>query len=226
MNITRQYELASGKYIIGLYTTKDAAYNLGFGSVPYPVTSVLSTPGPYQLHTHDSGQRIRGFLEKWSHNFFMIQSTFEFPVSGQARFDEQGLHLMIENVTPYKIVDCQVYFKNRLFSLDDNILPDREYIKNITRSEIEKQELFDERQAELIAKSGNTTSSSSFLQRMQKSLAKDVFIAVHSQYTSEQETLYLIGWIQSGIIQAEFTKSGVVGEDLTLITWEIPIDVT
>jgi hypothetical protein len=232
INITRQQKLASGKYIIGLYTTKETVYNLGFGSVPYPVTFIVSTtstqniPGSYQLYAHDSGQRVKGLSEKWSYNFFMVQSTFEFPISGQARFDEQNLHLTIKNVTPHKLIDCQVYFKNRLFPLSDDILPDTEYTKNITRSEIEKQELFDAQQAEKTAKSSNTSISSSFLQRMQKSLAKDVFIAVHSQYPSEQETLYLIGWVHSGIIQADFTKSGIVGEDLTLITWEIPVDVT
>ena len=55
-------------------------------------------------------------------------------------------------------------------------------------------------------------------------LVKDVLGAVHSQYQSRRDILYLIGWVQSGIMEVDFSESGTTGEDLILITWEIPVN--
>ena len=228
MNITGQHQIAFGKYIIGLYAKKDTVYTVNFGAGSYPVTHLLSkdpdkrVPGPYVLHLSDSGQRISGVLEKWSYNFFMIAPPVDFPVVGQALMDEQRLRLRIENRTPYQIVDCWVYFQSRVFVLGD-ILPNTEQIKDIPQADINSREPFTEQEAELLIKSPHPSSSLSFLKMMQKELAKDALLAVQSKYGSGQNTLCLIGWIPSGILQAGFGKAGISGENLTLIAWEIPV---
>jgi hypothetical protein len=231
MNIAGQRQIASGQYLIGLYSMKDTAYDFSFGSGTYPVTYLLpekmekNIPNRYVLHENPSEQRVTGFAEKWSYAFFTLNTTLEFPVVGQAELDDQRLRIMIENMTSYTISDCQVYFDDRVFFVGD-IVPGKEQTKSITRSEMRDKELFDEQQAERIAKNIDENSPSAFVTTLQKNLGKDVLLATHLRYQSRRDSLYFIGWIQSGIIQVSFTKPGIIGQDLTLITWEIPINVT
>jgi len=229
MNIAGQHKIASAKYIIGLYSIKEREYNLNFGTISYPVAYFLpenlnkKIPGQHVLHEDPSGQGVTGFAGKWSYNFFMLHTKIEFPVVGQAHLDDQHLRIMIENMTPHKIINCQVYFDKQVLFLGD-ILPNKKHTKDITRSEMETKEPFDKQNIEGFVKNINSDDSLSFLEAMQKNLTKDVLLKVHSQFQSRRDSVYLIGWTQSSIIKAGFTKPEITsGEDLTLITWEIPI---
>ena len=223
-----QKGMALGNYSIGIYSIEKTEYTLDFGSSPNPITHLLSeisnkkTPGIYVLHEQNSIQQIKGISSKWSHNFFAVNSTLEFPLMSQAHLDAQRLRITIENMTPYKIMDCWGYFDSRLFFLGD-IWPDNTQTKTITTTTLKNRNFFDYRDADQVMHTFETTDLSSSLKTIQKELIKEILPAVHSIYQSRQDTLYVIGWIQSDIMKANFTSPGIIGEHLTLISWEIPI---
>jgi hypothetical protein len=229
MNLAGQHKIVSAKYIIGFYSVKDTEYNLHFGTDSHPVTYFLpehlspKIPGRHVLREDTFGQHVTGFIGKWSSDYFMLHTKFEFPIAGQAQLDDQHLRILIENMTPHKLTNCQVYFNNQLFFLG-NILPHKKHTEDIMRPETENNEPFDKQNIGQFVKSIATDQSSSFVNAMQKSLTKDVLLEIHSQ--ARQDTMYLIGWIRSGVIKADFTKQEIIGEELTLITWKIPVSDT
>ena len=178
------------------------------------------TPDHYVVYETNSGQHIQGFSEKWSHNFFTLKVKLEFPILSQARFAEQELHIMINNMTPHSITDCWGYFDQQFFFLDD-IMPGEKQVKTIAQSKMLTEKLL-ELEAEQFV-SNLVLKDSSPLSTMQRELTKDILRTVHATYQDRQDVLYLIGWIESGIIQTSFSGPGIIGEDLTLITWEIPV---
>jgi hypothetical protein len=225
MNIAGQHQIAFGHYIIGLYPIKETAYTIHFGTESYPVTHLLSqqpekkTPDPYVVYATNSEQHIQGFSEKWSHNFFTLNVKLEFPILSQARFDAEDLHIMINNMTPHSIKDCWGYFDQQFFFLDE-IMPGDKQVKTIAQSAMVTEKLLTELETEQFI---SNLAMKDLVTTMQRGLIKDILGTVQATYQDRQDVVYLIGWIESGIIQARFTGPGIIGEDLTLITWEIPI---
>jgi hypothetical protein len=37
--------------------------------------------------------------------------------------------------------------------------------------------------------------------------------------------MVLIGWVQTGVIQPVFEQSKALGENLTLVNWELPVGI-
>lgn len=229
MNLTGQHKIASAKYLIGLYSVRDTEYNFHFGEDLHPVTYFLpehlspKIPGRHVLHEDISGQHVTGFIGKWSSDFFMFHTKFEFPVAGQARLDAQHLRILIENMTPHKLTNCQVYFDNRVFFVGD-ILPHKKHTEELMRPETDNNAPFDRQNIGQFVENIATDKSSSFVKAMQKNLAEEVLLEIYSQ--SRRDRIYLIGWIESGIIKANFTDQEIAGENLTLMTWEIPVNDT
>lgn len=253
LDFSGQHHIASGQYVVGLYALQETDYTLQFEAASYPVTPILSKnsrrniPIPYQIHEELTGQQVTGTLEKWSHNFFLLHTNIEFPVTGQTSLDEQGLRLFLDNLSSYPILDCLVYFENKVFFVGD-VSPGEKQTKEIPRTEIRLKEVFEKQQTESIIdriESHRTTASlpadsedliqralrvlypnaqsKAFFTTMQKDLMNDVLWAVHSDYQSRPDVLCLIGWVPVGLIQAVVPESGTRGEELTLIIWEIPI---
>ncbi len=253
LNLAGQHHVASGEYTVGLYSIRESSYTLQFPAASYPIRPVLSQafrrdiPDPYRLEETLAGQQVTGALEKWSHNFFRLHTSVELLLSGQAVPDEQGIALLLDNLTPHTVMDCRIYVDNKVFFLG-NIPPGKDQRQQISQTDIRQQEFFDDRQAEKIfsniethrpGPSGDISFSDrinsvlqalsgepaagSFLTAIQKNLAADIFRAVHAQYQSQQDVLCLIGWIPAGFVPMKIDKPGVRGEELTLLTWEIPI---
>jgi len=47
--------------------------------------------------------------------------------------------------------------------------------------------------------------------------------SVHSRYHSREDTLHLFGWIESDLISINLNHSGINGEGVALLEWEIPV---
>jgi hypothetical protein len=228
INIAGQDQIAFGQYVIGLYPIKDTTYTVHFGPEAYPVTHLLleqpekKTPDQYVVYETNSGQHIQGSSEKWSHNFFTLNVKLEFPIVGQARFEAQDLHLMIDNMTPHSITGCWGYFDRQLFFLDE-IIPGEKQVKTIAQSAMLTKNFLTEPETEQFVSNPGSHNASSLLNRMQQGLIQDILRTVDATYQDRQDVLYLLGWIESGIIPTSFSEPGIIGEDLTLITWEIPV---
>jgi hypothetical protein len=230
LNVSGQNKVTSGKYIVGLYSLKKLAYHLNFGSMSQPINTVISKrsnrkiPHPYTIEDNYSGQQILGSLDKWSHSFYMINSKFDSPIEGHALRDNHHLTLSVENKLSQNIVDCLLYFKKR-FLFIDNILANKRQIIKLKLSDLKKTEIFNDQEVEPIIEHLGINASSSYLKKTQNKLIKDLILGVHAKYKSKPDRVFLIGWVQTGVIQPEFKQTRLLGEDLTLVNWELPVGI-
>ena len=222
---------ASVRYILGLYALKKSPYRVGFGSFSYPVTHVLSKrlkkkiPNPYVLHENYNRLQIAGSLDEWSHSFYMIKSIFDSPLEGHALRDSHHLTIKVENKLPHKIVDCLVYFKKRFLVIDD-IPANKQQIIKLRLSELRKTEIFNDHEAEQIINRFDNKATPSYLKTSQKKLVKDVLLGIHAKYKTKRDRLFLIGWLQAGVIQPKFKQTHPLGENLTLVSWELTVEMS
>jgi hypothetical protein len=231
LDVSDQNSPSSAKYIIGLYTLKKSAYSLNFGSLSQPVTHILSKrskgkiPNPYVVQENYTGQQIVGSINKWSHSFYMFNSKFDAPFVGQAFRDNQHLTIRVENKLPHKIVDCLVYFKKRFLFIDD-ILGNNQQIMKLKLSDLKNTEIFNDHEAERIIQRLDVDAAPSYLKTTQKKLTKDLLFGIHAKYKSAPNRVFLVGWVQAGVIHPKFIQSHPLGENLTLINWELPVKMT
>ena len=223
--------LASVKHIVGLYALEKAEYSLRFGSVSKPVTHILSKrskqkiPSPYVLHESYSGQQILGFLNNWSHNFYIINSKLDSPLVGHVLRDDHDLTLMVENKLPFSLVNCMIYFKKRFILIDD-ILAKKQNIQKLKLSELKKTEIFNDQEAERIISRFESSNALSFLKSMQSKLTKDVLLQIHEKYKLKRDSLFLIGWGRGRVTQPIFDQANPAGKSLTMVNWVLPVEIT
>jgi hypothetical protein len=230
LDVSGPSNVASAKYIIGLYALKKSAYRLGFESFSNSITHILAkrskkkTPAPYVIHENHIGQQIISILNKWDHSLYMVTSKIKSPVVGQAVRDNQHLTLTIENTLPHRIVDCMIYYKKRFVFIDDIRANKRQHIK-LKLSNLRKTEIFYEQQAEQIINRLNVHAAPSYLKTSQRKLTEDVIRGIHAKFSSKRDSVVLIGWVQGGVMQPEFDQTHPRSENLTLINWEIPVEI-
>jgi hypothetical protein len=228
MNIKGAGTITSMKYILGLYALHNGDYRLSFGPEIYPITAIM--PEKYEdetLHNfvlleNNTEQTVSISLDKWSYRFLKMNTFMKFPVRGKAVMDEQGLVITIENRSPYAITDCQVYLANNFYSIGD-IDPNKKQVKRLGRSILNEQGFFRIQEAGVIAEGFAPDSPDSLLQKIQKSLMKDLLISIHSLYNSQQNRLHLFGWIESHVIRTSLEKTGLTAGGVALLEWEIPV---
>jgi hypothetical protein len=231
LDISDRNSPASLRYFIGLYALKKTTYRLDFGASSYPVTHILSKrsknkiPNPYVLDENYSGQHIVGFLNKWSHSFYKINSKLDAPLAGHAERDDRQLTIRVENKLPHKIVDCLVYYKKR-FVFVDEIMSDTQQKIQLKFSDLKKTEIFNEQAMEQITNRYQINGASSYLKISQKNLTADVLREIHNKYKLNSDSLVIIGWIQAGVFQPGFNRDLASGENLTLLKWVLPVEMT
>jgi hypothetical protein len=231
LDISDRNSPATLKYFIGLYALKKTSYSLDLGASSYPVTHILSKhsknriPNPYVLDENYSGQHIVGSLNKWSHSFYKINSKLDAPLAGHAERDDRQLTIQVENKLPLKIVDCLVYYKKR-FVFVDKLLSNTQQKIQLKFSDLKKIEIFNEQALEQITKRYQVDGASSYLKISQQNLTADVLRAIHDQYKLNTDRLVIIGWIPDGVFQPGFHRDLGSGENLTLLKWVLPVEMT
>jgi hypothetical protein len=222
---------AAAKYFIGLYSLINLEYGLNFGSYSYPVSHIISKnsntqiPNPYVLQKKDSGQHISGSLQPWSHNFYKLDLQIASPLAGSARRDKSFLTLVVENRLLHNLVDCLIYFKKRFLWVDDILAGNRQTIK-INLAKLKKKEIFSEHELETIVKRFDGNGSASYFRKTQRNLTSDLLLEIHNKYQSRPDSIILVGWMQAGLIQPEFNQTSPAGAGITMINWELPVEIT
>jgi hypothetical protein len=230
LSVSGQNKVASGRYIVGLYSLKKLSYRLNFGVMPQPISAIVSKrsnrkiPHPYTIEDTFSGQRILGFLDEWSHSFYIINSTFESPIQGHALRDSHHLTLSIENKFPRRIINCLIYFKKRFLFIDD-ILALKQQTIALKLSDLTKTEIFNDQEIEKIIDGLGIKASSSYIKTIQNNLIKNLILGIDAKYRSKPDSMVLIGWVQTGMIQPVFEQSRPLSENLTLVNWELPVGI-
>ncbi|MBW1708373.1 MAG: hypothetical protein JRG97_07370 [Deltaproteobacteria bacterium] len=221
---------ASSQMIVGLYSMQDKEYRINLGLKSHPVTSILpaldvgETLRSLTLHENSAGQSVMISLDRWSYRFFKFDTAVELPIRGKAFKDEQGIVIAVENMTPHLITYCQVYYNGRFFIFGD-IAPDKKLVKRLDSSALEAVELFDVKELEPATSGTGSKTPGPLLKKIQKKSLKDLLLSIHSRYKSQPESLHLIGWIESAVIPIHLTNARATRQDVTLIEWEIPLDL-
>jgi hypothetical protein len=229
MKISRPSNIASFKYMVGLYTLQEGKYRLRFGQELYPVTALRpekyeeETLHNFTLHESNTEQTVLVSLDRWSHRFFKINARINCPIRGKAFMDKQGLIITIENTSPFTIVDCHVYFANRFLSFG-SIDSAKKQVKRLERSIIDQKKLFQVQDVDHITEDIVQSRPTSLLERIKKDIMKDLLLLIHSLYNARKDTLHLFGWIESNVISISFDHPGILGEGVTLVELEIPIE--
>jgi hypothetical protein len=177
------------------------------------------------LQKKDSGQHIVGSIQRWSHNFYKLNLHFTSPLAGYARRDKSFMMLMVENKLPHNLVNCLIYYKKRFLLVADILASSRQTIK-FNLAELKKKEIFSEHQVETIIRRFDGNGSASYLRKTQRYLTSDLLLEIHDRYKSRPDTMILVGWVQAGLIQPEFNQTSPPGAGITMINWELPVEIT
>ena len=222
---------AYATYFIGLYSLKKMPYEIDFGAYSYPVTPILSehsrakTPSPYVLHIDSGGPRIVGSASRWSHNFYKLNFDLESPLAGYARQDNTYLTLALENKLPHNLVDCLIYYNRRFLRIDDVAAHSHPTLR-LRLAELKETETFNDQELEKIINYFDSRGSASYLRAMQFNLIKDLLLEIHHKYQGRSGSMIFIGWVPAGLIQPAFNRSRPAGNGLTLVNWELPVEIT
>lgn len=229
LHLSEQQKIAFGQYLIGLYSLKTTAYTLNWGTDFSPIIPVLppasekSTPQNFVIHEQEGTQYILGTSEQWVPGFFMVQKALEFPMLSEARRDVREIQLVIRNMTPYTISDCWIYFDNRLFALGD-VATDSMPTFSISESKFEQMPILDEQYLRQLVQEFQANGTSSAAKAIQKDLFSMALREIQTEYQAKRNMISVFGWIQSTVIQTHFTQPAISGDNLTLLTWEIPLN--
>lgn len=230
LHVQGNASFAFGEYLLGVYALKNTTYNFGFGREGYPLRPLIAqnsqqqTPEPYVLQESERGLRIHGTLEKWSYNFFRFSSSFEFPIRAEAQYKaEEGLHLNLENHTPYQLKSVYGYFAGRIFPIG-NIPTDSTVTKSLKVAAIQAQEPLDSSQLQNLLQSIPENGSLPFWQRMQRDLTKALFGNIQKTYEQREDLLILTGWMSSALLEADLADPDNIGVSAAYVTWAIPME--
>ncbi len=228
LKLSDQDMIASSKHIIGLYSVRKGEYRLNLGPTFHPVTPIFlgkpkdETQHSLTLDEKNGEQTVLISLDRWSHQFIKMNSMIDFPIRGEAFMDEQGLVIMIENLTPHTIIDCQIYFTNNLIFLGD-IAPCKKQVKRLSRPVIGQKGLSQIQVAGLIVESNRPNAHTFFLENMKQNIIEDILPSIHSRHHSRRDAIHLFGWITSDVVPISLMRPGISGEGVALIEWEIRV---
>jgi hypothetical protein len=143
----------------------------------------------------------------------------DFQIRGQAFLDDQGLLIMVENMTSHTILDGRIFYAGRFFSIGD-IASGKKLVKRLGNTEINKRALFLPDSASSLVEEMVGDHPSSLFENIRNSLLESLLLQVYSRYHGKQEVIYLFGWIASGVIQNPLTGPGSDGDGVTLLGFE------
>ena len=222
---------ATATYVIGLYSLKKLDYALNFGPYTAPVSHIIpdksetKIPSPYILQKMDGGQQIIGSSPRWSHSFYKLNMHVVSPLAGSALRDKSDMTLMVENRLPHNLVDCLIYYRKRFLFVEDILAGSRQTLKvNLTK--LMKKEYFGEHAVAAIIRRFEDNGSAAYLRKTQRHLTPDLLLEIHNKYRSRPDSMILVGWVQAGLIQPQFNQAHPPGAGITMINWELPVEIT
>ena len=225
LKTSNQNMTANAEYVGGLYGLKHGNHRLNFGTTFYPLVPIRPdwprdvTLRTLAFHENEEDQILSIPLEKWSHRFLKMSMRMDFQIRGQAFRDDQGILIMVENMTSHTILDGRIYYAGRFFSVGD-IVSGKKPVKRLTNMEIVKGALFHPEEASSMVEEMVGDHPSSPFENFKNSLLEGLLLQVYSRYHGKQEVIYLFGWIASSVIQNPLTSIGTDAEGVALLGWE------
>lgn len=207
LKLVDKRQITSMQYLFGLYSLRGGDYSIHFDPPRQPISPVATQIAgverhfDFEIRQDDKGQEILVSMDPWSCRFFEMDTRAFFPMGGEASMDRHKLALFIENMTPYTISDCQVYFANRLLDVG-SIEPDHRAIKRFAKGTIQRKKELTIDAFESISTEMFPNSSTSFMNRMKRDLMMETLKRLHSLYSHREDVALLLGWIDANVIPA------------------------
>ncbi|MBW1961269.1 MAG: hypothetical protein JRJ04_07420 [Deltaproteobacteria bacterium] len=206
-----QDSMASIEQVIGLYSIKATPYEVRFGPEFLPIRPLWvknkdnRIPNSYLFYDNNETTWLAGYAQRWSSNFFIIESSIGFPVFAQVLEDEKGFTILIQNRTAHDIKACWGYVRGHYFSLGD-IFSNTKDTWRIRASQLVNKENMNQRTTDHWGE-----------------LSANLMEAVHLNYQSKPDTMCLVGWISPGPLPVTVDPSDHSGKNMTLVQWAIPV---
>jgi hypothetical protein len=131
--------------------------------------------------------------------------------------------MVVENMARNNLVDCLVYYRKRFVFVEDILANNRQTIK-LNLANLKKKEIFGEHEVNAIVRRFEGHGSGSYLREAQQVLVADLLHQIHAKYKSSPDSLILVGWMQTGLIQPKLNPSNPSGTGITVINWELPLE--
>jgi hypothetical protein len=226
ITLTKNNAYSDGEYILGLYSIGEEPYDLSLTDSPTPVRHVISEnatrkiPSPYRIKQAGLNNHIVGISGKWSYSFYTARPRFEFPVLAEVQADGEYLNVMIENKTPYEIVDCLIFYNQRFYELKD-IASESKESRRIATSMIDLQQVYDPGEPTSMEMRG-VMGESTFFDTLKNNLKEDLRSAIHATVDVEsgERTVNITGWIKADILKPSFAQKDITGKGVTLVSWK------
>ena len=90
---------------------------------------------------------------------------------------------------------------------------------------LKEKEIFSEPEVKTIIRHFEGNGSASYLRKTQRHLTSDLLLEIHNKYKSRSDSMILVAWMQAGLVQPEFNQSNLPGADITMISWELPVEI-
>lgn len=225
LKITGPQAPAQWNYYLGIYTQKDGEFRFPLGPEDPLLTSIPpALIDAYQFYTytlHESrGVRsLRVPLHRWSHRFFSLTGFRELPLQAQARFQEEGISLSIENRSSFSILNCLVYFGGRLFTLG-NIGPEERLNKRLSLTPQGPGIPFTPREVEVMLKAGLKDGP----MELEMEMTKNLWFSIQERSQYKIDRIFLVGWIDSQSFPSPAKPENLFPSRVHILEWEIPLE--
>ena len=91
---------------------------------------------------------------------------------------------------------------------------------------MKEKEIFGEHEVDAIIRHFGGSGPATYLKSTQRSLTAHLLFDIHHKYQSRPDSVILVGWLQAGLVQPQFDRAAPPGADLTMVNWELPVQVT
>ena len=230
LDISKPQAPAVARYFIGLYSLINSEYTLDFGPFSYPVSHILSrrssakVPDPYILQNKNGRQQIIGSIKRWQHNFYRLNLHMDPLLAGYARHEAHLVKLKVNSSLPGNLTDCLLYYRKRFVWVEDVPAGSSHTIK-LNWARLKKMEGFNEQEMKSILRRFDGDGADAYLRNTQIKVTPELLFEVYNQFKSKPDSMVLVGWVSADLIRPEFNRIRPPGGGITMIKWEIPVEV-
>jgi hypothetical protein len=214
--------------LTGLYAVKDSPYQFSYGLPEHPLIPILPAKlgekvlNSVSLDRNKKEQIITVNLDRWSYRFLVMNTVVPFALSSKAAMQGHDLVLEFSNQSSYTIKNGCLYFKERLFLLDD-LPPGQTLTRRFPEKELSEQERFSDILAERTTRDLTGQASGRYARLMENAIINEALLGINKLVAKQNNVLYFCGWIEDNFWPLTFEKPVVNGEGITFIEWTLPV---
>jgi len=212
--------------ILGLYAVRPTFYRIRLAGAGSPVLSLGATRAAdlarqdEVLSEENGRQTIEVRLPSWSHRFFHLQGFVDLGLKAEARLDEAGLEVAVDNPTSQGVRGVRIAYDGRLFDFGD-VPPGRRLVRRLDRARLLAESGLDLTELKRVEESPPADFEGRLRQRIERRVFEIILSVVKSRARPEAITLF--GWLDSDPLSLEVHPGDAVGGAVRLFEWDVPL---